>query len=152
MVRTGIWLVRVISHCSPSIFADTPLTVENVCVAVQEVEWTVLRRLIPRDKYREIRQLQNTSNENRLRAVVECWLSGGEAAGQQPSWRRLIWTLDGKDHTRNADMIRHFAEPIVGNISHVTPTVSTVSTSVCTLQDFHTTVGWLLLPFQFSLC
>jgi len=29
----------------------------------------------------EMEQLQDTSNENRLLAVVECWLSGGHATG-----------------------------------------------------------------------
>jgi len=87
---------------------------------VQGVEWTVLGgRLIPGHlildgKYDEIK-LKNTTNENRLRAVVECWLgSGGEAVGEEPSWRRLIWTLDDKGQTQVADKIRHFAEPVLG--------------------------------------
>ena len=93
-----------------------PLTVENVCEAVQGVKWTVLGRgLIPSGKYDEIEQLHDTSNENRLRAVVECWLGGGgEAVRQEPSWRRLICTLDEEGQTQFADKIRHFAEPVLG--------------------------------------
>ena len=89
---------------------------------MQGVEWTLLgynhipsRQLIPSDKYYEIEQLQETSNENCLRAVVECWLGGsGKAIGQEPSWRWLIRTLDDKGQTRVADKIRHFAEPVLG--------------------------------------
>jgi len=92
-----------------------PLTVENVCEAVLGVKWTVLgRQLIPKDKYDEMKQLQDTSNENHLRAVVECWLGGGHATGQEPTWRSLIWTLDAGGQTRVADKIRHFAEPVLG--------------------------------------
>ena len=91
------------------------MTVENVCEAVQGVEWTVLGLpLITFDKCCEIEQLQDTSNENCLRAVVECWLGGGHAADEEPSWRRLIWTLDEEGQTRVADKIRHFAEPVLG--------------------------------------
>ena len=79
------------------------------------VEWTVLgERLIGFDKYRQIEQLHDTGNENRLRAVVECWLGGGHTGGEEPSWKRLIWTLDHKGQTRVADKIRHFAEPVLG--------------------------------------
>ena len=78
---------------------------------MQGVEWTVLGGwLIPGGKCDEIKQLQDTSNENRLRAVVECWLGGGG----EPSWRRLIWTLDEEGQTQVADKIRHFAEPVLG--------------------------------------
>ena len=49
---------------------------------MQGVKWTVLgRRLIPDDKYAGISQLPDTSNDNRLRAVVECWLDGGDDVG-----------------------------------------------------------------------
>jgi len=82
---------------------------------VQGVQWTVLGgRLIRSDKYHEMKQLQDTSNENRLWAVVECWLGGGHATDRDPSWRRLIWTLDDKGQTRVADKIRHLAEPVLG--------------------------------------
>ena len=95
---------------------------------MQGVEWTVLgERLIPGDKYDELKQLQDTSNENRLRAVVERWLGGGYAFGQEPSWRRLIWALDG-GQTQVADNIRHFAEPVLGKSWH---SIS-VSTVYCT--------------------
>ena len=91
------------------------MTVENVCEAVQGVKWTVLgERFIPRRNYDEIEQLQDTSNENRLRAVVKCWLGGRHARGQEPSWRRLIWMLDDGGQTQVADKMRHFAEPVLG--------------------------------------
>ena len=81
---------------------------------MQGVDWTLLKSLLRRDKRHEINQLQNISNENHLRAVVECWLGGGHAAHRESSWRRLIWTLDIQDQTRVADKIRHFAESVLG--------------------------------------
>ena len=82
---------------------------------MQGVEWTDLGLpLLGWDKCLEIPQLQDTSNENRLRAVVECWLGGRHARGQEPSWRRLIWMLDQEGQTLVADKMRHCAEPVLG--------------------------------------
>ena len=84
---------------------------------MQGVEWTVLGgRFIPDDKYDDIEQLPCTSNENRLQAVVECWLGGGHAIDREPYWRRLIWTLDDRGQTLVADKIRRFAEPVLGKL------------------------------------
>ena len=126
--------ILFVSHCSPSLSTSAPpLTVENVCEAVQGVEWTVLgRRLIPKDKYDEMKQLQDTSNENHLRAVVERWLGGGHATGQEPSWRSLILMLDDYGQTQVADKIRHFAEPVLGK-SCDSISVSAFLYSVCLL-------------------
>ena len=102
---------------------------------MQGVEWTALAgELAPmsRKKYRQIGLLHDASNENRLRAVVEHWLGGGHGAGWEPSWRRLIWTLDGEGQTRVVDKIRHFAEPVLGK-SYDSISVSTFLYSVCLL-------------------
>ena len=97
---------------------------------MQGVEWTVLgERIIGRGKYYEINQLQDTSNEERLRAVVECWFDTGEAIGRKPSWRWIIWVLDRGRQTRVADTIRQFAEPVLGK-SCDTISVSTFLYSV----------------------
>ena len=59
---------------------------------------------------------QHQSDDSRLRAVIECWLQG-EGKDEEPSWRRMIWTLDGANKTRAAaDNIRHFAEPLPGKL------------------------------------
>ena len=82
---------------------------------MQGVPWIFLcYGLIGSGKYREIKQLQDTSNEERLRAVVECWFDTGEADGRKPSWRRIIWALDRGRQTSVADAIRQFAEPVLG--------------------------------------
>ena len=99
------------------------------------MEWTVLGPwLIDDDKYDEMKQLQDTSNENCLRAVVECWLGGGgHDVVEEPSWRSLIWTLDAGGQTRVADNIRHFAEPVQGK-SRDSISVCTFLYSVCLLM------------------
>ena len=56
-----------------------------------------------------------SSNEDRLRAVVQQWLEGEGLT--QPSWRRLVWSLDYAGNTIAADPIRGFAEPPPGESS-----------------------------------
>ena len=57
---------------------------------------------------------QHQSDDSRLRAVIECWLQG-EGRDKEPSWRALIWRLDGEtETTAAADPIRHFAESLPG--------------------------------------
>jgi len=68
--NTPVWV-----YCGPVCYADVSL--------------------IPANRYDEIEQLQDTTNENCLWAVVKCWFDGeGETVGQKPSWRWLIWKLD----------------------------------------------------------
>ena len=97
-----------------------PLTVENILTAVQGVAWRKLGEgLFPltiisggqmtHPKLDEIER-QHQSDDDRLRAVIECWLQGDE----EPTWKRIVWTLDGTTETRTADNIRHFAEPLPG--------------------------------------
>ena len=119
------FIITFVSHChSPSTLAP-PLTVENILSAVEGVAWRKLgERLTPGDynlksyqydypKLDEIAQ-QHQSDDSRLRAVMECWLQG-EGLGEEPSWRRIIWALDGAtETTAAADPIRHFAEPLPG--------------------------------------
>ena len=73
-------------------------------------------RLIPYGVFAEIER-QHLSDDSRLRAVIECWLQV-EGKDEQPSWRRMIWTLDSAYETRAADSIRHFAEPLPGKSCH----------------------------------
>ena len=119
-------IITFVSHChSPSTLAP-PLKIENILTAVQGVAWRKLgERLIPHGDYnRESRQWdhpkldeiaqQHQSDDSRLRAVIECWLQGG-GVDNEPSWRRIIWRLDGATETSAAaDNIRHFAEPLPG--------------------------------------
>ena len=95
---------------------------DTVLTAVQGVNWRTLgRRLLPPKvqdgqiiypKLDEIEQLYQ-SDDDRLRAVIECWMQG-DGVDEQPSWRRIVWALDDADETRIADNIRHFAEPVSG--------------------------------------
>ena len=117
--------LRFVSHCPPLSTLAPPLTVENIQTAVQGVAWRKLGEgLIGGDfnlesaqcdypKLDEIAQ-QHQSDDSRLHAVIECWLQG-ERRDEEPSWRRIIWVLDGAtETTAAADPIRHFAEPLPG--------------------------------------
>ena len=90
-----------------------PLTVEGILKFLPGVAWRTLEeRLTPGRVFDEI-QRQHQSDDSRLRAVIECWLQG-ERKDEEPSWRRIIWTLDGANETRAAADVRHFAEPLPG--------------------------------------
>ena len=91
-----------------------PLTVEGILKFLPGVAWRRLEeRLIPSGVLAEIER-QHQSDDSHLRAVIECWLQG-EGWDEEPSWRRIIWELDGTKETRaTANAIRHFAEPLPG--------------------------------------
>ena len=78
-------------------------------------------------KVDEIERLHK-SDDDRLRAVVECCMQG-EGEHKEPSWRRIIWGLDGANETRTAENIRNFAEPVSGK-SYPSISVSTFLYSV----------------------
>ena len=56
-----------------------------------------------------------STDSDRLQAAVQQWLEGGGLT--QPSWRRLVWSLDLAGDTNVADPIRGFAEPPQGESS-----------------------------------
>ena len=101
---------------------------DTVLTAVQGVNWRTLgKRLLPSvynyeshqriyPKVDEIVRLHQ-SDGDRLRAVVECWMQG-EGEHEEPSWRSIIWELDGANETRTAENIRNFAEPVQGKSYH----------------------------------
>ena len=108
---------------SSLLYTSAPLlTVENIQTAVQGVAWRELgKRLIggvrgSRFIYPKLDKIaqQHQSDDSRLHAVIECWVEG-EGLDEEPSWRRIIWALDGAtETTAAADNIRHFAEPLPG--------------------------------------
>ena len=98
-----------------------PLTVEGILKFLPGVAWRTLgEMLIPSGVFAEIRR-QHQSDDSRLRAVIECWLQGEGLYEEEPSWRRIIWALDGAKETRAAaDNTRHFAEPLPGkSLPHI---------------------------------
>ena len=92
-----------------------PLTVKNILTAVQGVPWRSLgERIIPAEIYDEIVTSQHHSDDDGLCAVVQHFLHS-DGVDEEPSWRRIIWTLDCENETTaSADHIRHFAEPLPG--------------------------------------
>ena len=96
-----------------------PLTVENVFkyLPVQQVKnWRRVGELLLSDidntKVQAIER-EYSSNEERMRAVMQQWLEGGLPR----LWRRLVWSLDQAGDIQVADPIRGFAEPPRGESS-----------------------------------
>ena len=86
---------------------------DTVLTAVQGENWRTLGEELIFDSDVDKIEKQHESDDDRLRAVVEHWMQMGE-----PSWRRIIWGLDGANETRTAEKIRNFAEPVQGKSYH----------------------------------
>ena len=123
--------IGFISHCSPSLSTSAPpLTVDNVLTAVQGVDWRKLgEKLLPSElnillerSYPTLDKIgeQHLSRDDRLHAVVTTWIQG-DGRDKEPSWRSLIWGLDGGNLASIADSIHHFAEPVLGKSVYVLP-------------------------------
>ena len=95
-----------------------PLNSEQILKHVQGVKnWREVGKMLlgyDESKVDTIHR-EYSSNEDRLRAVVQQWLDGGGLS--QPSWRRLVYALDHADNITLADPIRGFAEPPQGESS-----------------------------------
>jgi len=59
-------------------------------------------------------ECQYATSEGRLRGMIQRWLN---YEGHEPSWRRLIYSLDHGEEITAADPIRGFAEPPPGESS-----------------------------------
>ena len=59
-------------------------------------------------------EVQYQSDDERLRALIDHWLQG--EGDEEPSWRVLIYNLDWANETKIAEKIRHFAEPVSGEL------------------------------------
>ena len=129
--------ISFISHCSPSLSTSAPpLTVDNVLTAVQGVGWRILGEAILSEtftfgdagkvvtSYPELDRIQQQykSSDDQLHAVVETYVQG-DGVDEEPSWRSLIWRLDGGKLASVADNIRHFAEPVLGKSVYVLPQI-----------------------------
>ena len=62
-------------------------------------------------------QRQHVSDEARLKAVVEDFLSG-KSWYKQPSWRAVIWSLYEANEIQLAEHIRSSAEPVQGTVAN----------------------------------
>ena len=94
-----------------------PLTVENVLKYLSEVkDWREVGRrfLVYNEAKLKAIEREYSSNEDRMRAVVQQWLEGG---GSTQSWRTLVWSLDLAGGIQVADPIRGFTEPPRGESS-----------------------------------
>ena len=113
--------------CSPSLSTSAPpLTVDTVLTAVQGVNYRALAERLLHAEFTVVEGKVNwffpkldeddllyLSDDDCLRAVIECWMQGN-GIDEKPSWRRIIYALDVANDTRIADNIRHHAEPVSG--------------------------------------
>lgn len=90
---------------------------DTVLTAVQGVNWRTLGKKLLFNVYVDKIEKLHQSDDGRLRAVLEHWMQDG-GRHKEPSWRSIIWGLDGANETRTAENIRNFAEPVQGKLYH----------------------------------
>ena len=94
-----------------------PLTLDNVFNVVKNVNsWRTLGQHIIYPNELDGIQRQYVSDEARLKAVVEDFLSG-KGRWYKPSWRAVIWFLYKANEIQLAEHIRSFAEPVQGTVA-----------------------------------
>ena len=86
-----------------SLSSDPPLTVDNIVKELKEVMNVFKLYLWFSGDASILASIED---------VVEQFLQGH--GYYQPSWRAVIFALDGAGETRVADRIRHYAEPVRG--------------------------------------
>ena len=94
-----------------------PLTVENVLKYTQQVKnWREVGEWLLGYSEAKLDAIERkySSNEDRMRAVVQQWLEGG---GLSQTWRSLVWALYCAGDIQVADLICRFAEPQRGESS-----------------------------------
>ena len=93
-----------------------PLTLDNILEVVKNVQsWCTLGQHILHPLFSfelDIIQFQNVSDEARLKALIEGFLSG--QGRYKLSWRAVIWSLYEANEIQLAEHIRSFAEPVKG--------------------------------------
>ena len=69
---------------------------------------------VPRDETEQ----QHSTKDNQTKAVISVWLSVDPA----PSWRRLVWALEGCKEQETANKLKPYLEPLSGEycICHCT--------------------------------
>ena len=82
-----------------------PLTVKNIFKAVEGVnDWELLAKWL------------SVYYGSSFKDAVEQFLQG--QSHYQPSWRAVIFSLDGAGETHLANCIRSYGEPIQGRYTH----------------------------------
>ena len=108
---SGVWFDALFTVLLP--LQPPPLTLENVLKAVERVRnWERLCGARGLGVNTFDIQRQHESDEAFLKAVVEKFLLG--EGYYQPSWRRVIYSLDLVDESHLADQIRSYGEPVQG--------------------------------------
>ena len=90
---------------------DVSLTTDNI---LRDLHGVNLHRLgsvlsVPDHKRAEIKQ-QHSTQTNRMRAIIEYWLSVDPA----PSWRKLLFTLEYCGLCQAEDKVKPHVEPLIG--------------------------------------
>ena len=92
----------VLLCCSLSLSPAPPLTLKNVLKVVEGVK-----------NWKELAAVLNGYISSNVTDIVKQFLSR-RGHYKQPSWRAVIFSLDGAGETHFADRIRHYAEPVRG--------------------------------------
>ena len=96
--------------CLYALSPAPPLTVENIFKALEGVkDWEDVAEWLDTDVY-------TYSSSSSIKEAVERFLQG--RGYFQPSWRAVIFALDGKEETPVASRIRSYGEPVQGRYTY----------------------------------
>ena len=122
------------------LLAAPPLSVDEVLQAVKGVNWRTLGEELVGKKEEEVIFTSFTSHTNldrihdvhesdeaRLRAVVEEFLTETDPFRSRPSWRRVIWSLYCVHEIDKAQQISSYAEPLQGMLEYDLQVLCTIS-------------------------
>ena len=93
--------------CLYALSPAPPLVVENILKVLEGVE----------DWGEVARWLGTYYSSSNLKGAVEDFLQG--LVYYQPSWRAVIFALDGAGETPVANRIRSYGEPVQGGYTHI---------------------------------
>ena len=116
------------------LLAAPPLSVDEVLQAVKGVNWwrlgeELIEQVVDEEEEEEedfytcrtnlnIIHDAHESDEARLRAVVEEFLTNTNTFRGRPSWRRVIWSLYCAHEIDKAQQISSYAEPLQGMLEY----------------------------------
>ena len=118
------------------LLAAPPLSMDEVLHAVKGVNWRRLGKELNIVEYVNFQTKRTTldgihdaheSDEARLRAVVEEFLTRTDTRRGRPSWRRVIWSLYCIHEIDKAQQISSYAEPLQGMLEYDLQVLCTIS-------------------------
>ena len=126
--------------CLYALSPAPPLTVENILKALEGVEsWVVVATWLG----------TYLGSSSSLKEAVEKFLQG--QGRFQPSWRAVIFALDGAGETPVASRIRSYGEPVQGRYTYTHQANNTYTHAIPRHVYHHSSVGCSTIHIPYNI-